>query len=196
LLFRHQFEPRHDGYDDRIWLIQRWTWLKGYFQSPRYLSGWEQRVRDWFRPSRRIASAVSHLTANLPAKPREMVAVHVRRGDYLVHGWALTAEYYTRALSQFSKGTPIALFSDDPETAEALLPRKPAWVSSGQVMAADMFLMSSFPRLVIANSSFSWWAGWLGAQQEKQVVAPEFHIGWRRRQWVPPDIKVEGWTYV
>jgi hypothetical protein len=36
----------------------------------------------------------------------------------------------------------------------------------------EMLLMSRAPALVTANSSFSWWAAWLGDRPGRPVVAP------------------------
>jgi hypothetical protein len=162
-------------------------------------------VREWFSAAQDTADTVARLILSLPDSPAAMIAVHVRLGDYLeqrgshgdlVTGWALPRDYYVRALSRYPSSVPIALFSDDATAAARLLPRAPTWTSTAGSAALDMFLMSAFPRIVIANSSFSWWAAWLNRQPEKEVVAPEYHIGWQRRRWFPADIKVEGWTYV
>ena len=211
-LFPSKFQPRlvameagNEIYDDRIWSIEDRTWLSGYFQSPRYLTGWEDQVGEWFGAPQHTAVAANKLVQLLPESPTKMIAVHVRLGDYLgqcgshgdpVTGWALPKDYYVRALSRYSDSTPIALFSDDAPAAAHLLPRAPAWTSTSGSAAIDMFLMGTFRRVVIANSSFSWWAAWLSRQPQKEVVAPQYHIGWRTRRWFPADIKVEGWTYV
>jgi Glycosyl transferase family 11 len=214
LLFAHRFEPRlsdseedvaNEAYDSQIWEIPKGCWLTGYFQSPKYFFGWEPRVRQWYRPSDKILESVSNNLATLPQNHFEMVAVHVRLGDYLSEtgyhadprtGWALTREYYARALARLPDSLPIALFSDDPEAATDILPRKATWTSRGNDAGVDLFLMGSFPFMVIANSSFSWWAGWLNPYREKVIIAPEYHIGWRRRVWFPADIKVDSWIYV
>jgi hypothetical protein len=148
---------------------------------------------------------VSKILDYLPKSPRDMVAVHVRLGDYLLQrgniagprfGWALPKAYYQRALEAFPKDCPIALFSDDIRMAIEVLPRRPVWVSSAKNAAVDLFLMSAFKQVVIANSSLSWWAAWLNNVAGRLIVAPEYHIGWHQRRWYPQEIKVDGWIYV
>jgi hypothetical protein len=209
--FPHSFEPKrifsefkgNEAYDPRIWDIRGGTWLCGYFQSPRYFVGWEPEIRRWYQPPSDTASRVNAALSTLPENPTDMLAVHVRLGDYVSVrsyfpevGWALPPAFYERALSRFPEKVPIALFSDEPDIATTFLPRSPAWISQGSHHALDLFAMASFRRMVISNSSFSWWAAWLNSQPNKEIVAPEFHIGWRHRHWFPADIRVNGWTYV
>ena len=189
------------GYDDLIWSIKKRTLISGFFQSTRYFDGYESQIRDWFSPSASTAEAVARLMRTLPVPPSEMIAVHIRRCDYagLTYNggvWALPAEYHERVLGQFPTDAPIALFSDDPVDAARLLPRPPAWTAPKGAAATDLFLMAGFRRMVIANSTFSWWAAWLNTQPGKVVVAPEYFIGWQTKRWFPADIRVEGWTYV
>jgi hypothetical protein len=56
--------------------------------------------------------------------------------------------------------------------------------------------MSLCRYMVIANSSFSWWAAWLNVHPEKLVVAPKYHLGWRIGRWFPGDIAVDEWNYI
>ena len=210
--FPYSFEPKlisagelNEAYDPRIWDIREGTWLRGYFQSPLYFVGWEREIRRWYQPPSITVSRVNATLSTLPDDPSNMLAVHVRLGDYF-HvrssyglsgmGWTLPPAFYERALSRFPKKVPIALFSDEPEVASAFLPREPSRVSKGSDHALDLFAMASFKRMIISNSSFSWWAAWLNSQPDKEIVAPEFHIGWRQRHWYPADIRMEPWTYV
>ena len=195
----------NEGYDENIWQIKNGTWLKGYFQSPRYLEGWEDRVRFWFRPPSNVRLAVDSVLASLPQPPENMLAVHIRLTDYLKQrgsyagektGWSLDPGYYKRALDQFPSSIPIALFSDDTQRARLLLPRDPDWISPSLSPGIDLFSMSAFQNMIIANSTFSWWAAWLNTNNSKLVVAPEYFVGWRKKKWYPADIVVNDWCYV
>ena len=136
--------------------------------------------------------------------PENTVAVHVRLGDYRQQqtvaagedGWILPRDYYDRALSSLGTNYPIALFSDEPDKAREFLGREVAYVSDGCDIKRDLYMMASCNQIVMANSSFSWWAAWLNAGAGKMIVAPKYHVGWQLREWYPAGIKVEGWTYV
>jgi hypothetical protein len=191
-------------YDNRIWNIQNNTWLHGFFQSGLYFKGHEERIYNWYLPSQSSEGRIMKQLGEIQ-KYGETVAVHVRLGDYANQtgnfavtngGWTLGSEYYEAALNQFPPSAKIALFSDDPETALRYLPRTPVWISRGNEPVVDLLLMSRFKNLVIGNSSFSWWAGWLNREAEGKVVAPMYHIGRHKFEWYPRDIRVDWWEYV
>ena len=196
----------NEGYDGKIWEVEKNTRLDGYFQSEKYFKNQRNEVLNWFHPSTDSLRNVKKLQKTLPTERRNLIGVHVRLGDYVklkgVHsdektGWALCKSYYSKALEQFPSTMPIALFSDDPIAAVDLLPRKPEWVSPvSSPPATDLFLMSSIPNLVLSNSTFSWWAGWLNTNKHRVIFAPKYHIGWRKKIWYPKDIFVEQWTYI
>jgi hypothetical protein len=57
-------------------------------------------------------------------------------------------------------------------------------------------MMSSCRRMIIGNSTYSWWAAWLNTLPDRQIVAPEYFLGRNLEVWYPRDIRVEGWTYL
>jgi hypothetical protein len=117
------------------------------------------------------------------------IILHVRLEDYLsysdVYG-IVNAEYYMKAVSYLRSQNPFSpvwLISDNPVLAmqrfRGLLEfdyvlEQPVDVSPFQFLTA----VSSTNKIVIANSTFSWWAAWLAHQRNNkvQVVMPSrFH---------------------
>ncbi|MEM1288098.1 MAG: alpha-1,2-fucosyltransferase [Pseudomonadota bacterium] len=211
--FKALFHPKqnldmgewNEMYDERIWDVEPRTLVDACFFSEQYFQGWESDIRGWFSPPTQVAKAVDQNLATLPHSPDDMVAVHVRLTDYLVQndinsdaqtGWALPPSYYEDALALVGQDTPIALFSDDVQRAKSLLPREPAWTTAATAPVVDLFSMARFRNLIVANSTFSWWSGWLNADPKRRIIAPEFFIGFRHKRWVPNDIKVKGWHYI
>lgn len=212
LAFRRRFSPRtfslgkrYECFDQALLRQKSGTWLRGFYQSEKYFAGNAEHVRRWFTPRLDHRTALEQAMARLPAAPENMIAIHVRRGDYLGMrnaladpdmGWALPARYYRRALEHAPSGARLAVFTDDPDWAAREFADRRPWISRGNSAVVDMFLMARCRWIVTANSTFSWWSGWLGQHVEKVVVAPRYHLGWRVGQWVPEGIEVAGWRYL
>jgi hypothetical protein len=114
------------------------------------------------------------------------VAIHVRRGDYLsnpdaaVRHGVLGGDYYARALAHLEADGPRTRvwFGDDPEWIRANLAGEGDLICPADAATSDggeIALMAACASRVIANSSFSWWAGWLGrpSTAEHPVIAPQ-----------------------
>jgi hypothetical protein len=110
------------------------------------------------------------------------VAVHVRRGDYLrIPVFQVCDEnYYRQSMDEMRARIPDArffIFSDDPQWCRQTFDAADTVVvDSGQAAANplhDLYLMSLAGHHIIANSSYSWWAAWLGDKPGQQVIMPE-----------------------
>jgi hypothetical protein len=159
-------------------------YLAGYWQSERYFSDIANRIREDFC----FRDELTHDNEVVRSEIASSVAVsvHVRRGDYVTnpkiaafHG-VCAPEYYERAVAHIRSRYGSArffVFSDDIDWARTHIP-----VPAGSCFVAgnagvadyrDMHLMSLCHHHVVANSTFSWWGAWLGAEQDKIVVAPK-----------------------
>lgn len=121
------------------------------------------------------------LTSSINSKAENYVAVHFRGGDYLdhekkdYHGNA-TESYYQNAFEHMKRKWPDAvfhLFSDTPHHFKYNFFKKyqTEW-QPVQADVKDLKKMASYQNFIIANSSFSWWAAWLGASRTGLVICP------------------------
>jgi hypothetical protein len=147
--------------------------LYGYYQSEKYFSNVESTIRKVFAPSLAMQKKVNLLRPRLKGK----AAIHVRRGDYVnnPHHEVCGVDYYQRAMeyakTHFSiKG--FVFFSDDIAWCSSTFPGHD--YMTGNPDAFDLHLMSSCDIVIMANSSFSWWAAWLNG---KHAICPSAWFG-------------------
>lgn len=158
------------------------AYVKGFFPSYRYFQGAEAEVRRAFTFRLPLPERCAALAEELAAD--DSVAVHVRRGDYVdaIHASTFagicTPGYYAKAIALVRARRPAArfyFFSDEPDWCRATFADVATKVVDGNVGTdawADMALMSRCRHAIIANSSFSWWARWLGGFDGSICVAP------------------------
>lgn len=131
----------------------------------------ESLIVDYLRPNKLESPWLSHMSRLVNSE--KPTAIHVRMGDFLnlpeMYN-VVKPTYYSNAIKivqSENSSRPIHLFSDDPERAISFLPGglSPSRIihQSSGVKTGEIFtLMSRYPNLVCANSTFSWWAGYLG----------------------------------
>lgn len=176
----------------------------GYWQTDKYFKPISELVRkeflfDGIKLNEKTKQQLKEIKGN-----RELsVSIHIRRGDYEMdeairqkHGGICTIKYYQESIKyirgKFNKDFMFYLFSDDPLWAKenlSALDRLVVDWNEGNESWQDMLLMSACSHHIIANSSFSWWAAWLGSYEEKIVIVPS--------RWYndvsAPDILPESW---
>lgn len=144
--------------------------LYGYFQSEKYFSHCENKIRTMFAPAPKVLEKIKWKYGHL-LKKQNTCSVHVRRNDYLElseYHYNLETEYYTTIMQMFPAFHYVC-FSDDIEWCKKNIPAQEFIHDS---VAVDLHLMSMMKNNIIANSSFSWWAAWLNRNKEKMIFAP------------------------
>ena len=182
-LRRPVFHEKHFHFDSAMLDVRAPVRLEGYFQSENYFLEYRNLIASEFK----LASPPGHSAQAMLEKmaTHDAICLHVRRGDYAAnattnafHGLC-SLDYYHRGLNIVSEGLPnphCYVFSDDPEWVRAnffpALPMTVVDIHGPHEAHEDLRLMAACKHFVIANSSFSWWAGWLGTNPKKIVVAP------------------------
>lgn len=170
-------------YDSMYEVMSDHAYLEGYWQSPQYFVGIEQLLREEFQVTTPLDEKNIEMLEQI--RSCNAVSVHVRRGDYITnpnaaqHHGVCGINYYREAVTHMDSlvQRPVYfVFSDDPDwTREHLgfIQGAEYVVCNGSDRGTEDFrLLSNCRHHIIANSSFSWWGAWLGADTDKKVIAP------------------------
>jgi hypothetical protein len=181
LTIERYYNERSFTFDEKIFDEPDNTAFVGYFQSEKYFKHARHEVLSafWFKQDV-VEEASNEIDKINPDPNKEIVAIHVRRGDYLGNQGnhcVLPIEYYDDTIQTFfyDKEYDFWIFSDDPDWCAENFDG--GTIINTQNPYVDLCLMSMCNHNVIANSSFSWWGAWLNPRHSKIVVAPSLWFG-------------------
>lgn len=169
------FDPEVYNQDSRM--------FRGIWQVVDYLDGVEQKIASDFSFTKPADEANMKLISQI--ENCNAVSLHIRRGDYLNSEWAdilgviKGMGYYERSVKYIKERVSdphFFIFSDDINwVKDNLKLTECTYVdhNKGTDSYIDMYLMSLCKHNIIANSTFSWWGGWLNKNSEKIVIMPE-----------------------
>jgi hypothetical protein len=147
--------------------------INSYCSSPTYFPGCQdelaKQISQIRNPSQWYLQASKELAELSP------IALHVRLGDYKNLGSIYgrpDPEYYANAVNLITQrigDRPIWLFSDEPELASKILEKHVNIARIIDPEASDraiehLNLLGKCQGIVCANSSFSWWSGFLSSK--------------------------------
>lgn len=104
----------------------------------------------------------------------DYVGIHVRRGDYVGNTFHLDlseTDYYDKAMALFPNEKFI-VFSDDIEWCKSQNTFEGCAFSEGNDEVEDFNMLASCKAIIMANSSYSWWAAYLCPNPTKRIIAP------------------------
>lgn len=160
---------------------QRWNMsveFYGYFQSPKNINGYENKIREIFEPTEDFIKKIQLIYPNLLSK--NTVSIHVRRGDYLTIDRILPTldkSYFDFCLSQLQNYDSVFVCSDDITWVKKNLNYKNMIVVENLEDWEELWLMSLCKNNILSNSSFSWWSSFLNKNQNKKVFVPNTWFG-------------------
>ncbi len=161
-------------------------YIYGYFQNVQTVSNIESILKQQFEiitpPSEQNKKMLEEIRSS------NAVCLHVRRGDYLEERFrqlqVCNYAYYTEAIKRAKttlEGPRFFVFSTGHNDIE--------WIKNNYMFDADITyvdldnpdyeelrLMRACRHFIISNSTFSWWAAFLGDAHDKKVWAPEFWL--------------------
>ena len=155
--------------------------IKGYFQDKNFFKAIRPLLVSELIPRQPVMEENRHLY-EIASRPHT-VCVHVRRGDFLSPEYKkdfylCTPRYFQEAISLMRKHVAeptFIFFSDDIEWVKEnfSLPDVPCYYERSHNPAWESLrLMYSCHHFIISNSTFSWWAQYLGRREDKIVISP------------------------
>jgi len=159
-------------------------YLRGFFADPRYFAGLKKVLQKEFSLKEEYCKSINKLLKEISSN-KSSVSIHVRRGDLLnLEGtFILPIKYYYKAvkeISKYVKNPKYYVFSDGI-----------AWCKKnfnflenvkfigGNSVAEDFELMKNCKHHILANSSLSWWVGYLCDKKDTITICPS-HFGFMK----------------
>lgn len=140
--------------------------LFGFYQSLKYFENVQDEVKKVFALERY-------------PEYEKFTSIHVRRGDYVQYSGSfppITSEYVRLAMNKI-RVQDYLVFSDDIGWCKENLAHLNNSFHRFEFVdepneRKSLSMMASCANHIIANSSFSWWGGYLGHNPDKMIVAP------------------------
>lgn len=156
--------------------------IRGYRQATKYFADNSNAIRQLFTPKQELLDKMKAVL------PKEYIAVHIRRGDYMkfMHKVPLLREfrrcqltYYVSAIKKLREtysNCPVLICTDSPAWVTPLLSQldKQAMLApipdNIKPKFADFCTLYLASAVVMSNSTYSWWAAYLRA--DRPIIAP------------------------
>lgn len=173
-------------------------------------------MNGWFQEAERLQSIRNLLLEDFKWKPTNIsntfvcqqilltnaVCVHIRRGDYVNNPIfdVCGDSYYYKAMEymrQMVSEPVFYIFSDSVEEIENNMkfPCPVVYIKGRHEDYEDLYLMKSCRHFIMSNSTYSWWAQFLGEADDKVVVAPkkwclaeDMDVSIYMKEWILMDV--------
>tara|TARA_R100000008_G_scaffold28302_2_gene15661 strand:- start:1450 stop:2310 length:861 start_codon:yes stop_codon:yes gene_type:complete len=189
--------------------------LDGFFQTEKYFLNIEDEIREDFTFLDEYLGPCKEVIDSIDGDP---IFLHIRRTDAVgreEYHPILPLSYFEEALSNWDSETPCFVFTDDQEwcKSQSFFDNERFMFNENNgryeyksmdgtglmkntlLPQVDLCLMSLCTGGIIANSSFSWWGGWLQNNRGKIVAPdPKKWFGSRMGDLDTSDVVPDRWT--
>lgn len=178
--------------------IRNGVYYDGFFQSKSYFESEEKMIRKMFAIREKYEERFEKEYGELYKESR-IIAMHVRRTDYLTHGKgknlgsddvSLPVEYYFNALQRIERNEQykIVVVGDDIEWMRSQFSDIPNVIVAQNDMIVDFQLLLNADTVICSNGTFAWWAAYLNSKRDKQVFVPKYFLGYHVKREFPVGI--------
>jgi len=161
---------------DEIPNIKNDILIQGYCQTSIYFDNFRNIIlEDYINLSNEDNEMIQNYIDKLRIKyNKKLVAIHVRRKDYLQLGWDLPLKYYIDCVNYFEhEKHEFIIFTDDKEWCKSKFTYTICDINIDYI---ELFIMSRMDSIIMSNSTFSWWSAYLGNMEKVLCPYPWFKL--------------------
>ena len=210
-------EPSHHEYFPKFQNIPDNTSIHGFFQSTYYFEKYQAAIRRELTPAAHHMNAAAEYLAPLRSSGKEIVSVHLRRGDLfeqtahlnfygktdIFDKSSIYGAYLVSALERFKDhnvdflvftgGSRSGDDTEDIEWAKRNLQGENWHVATTNDPIKDLSLIASCDHNIVCHlSTFGWWGAYLNQKAYKITLAPRNYYfdeapGYERPGFMPKE---------
>lgn len=173
--YRYIQEDKIMHFDERVWKQNENSFFVGFWQTPQYFDEYYLELKEQFTLKRQLSDKAKKYLRHI--KEKNSVSLHVRRTDYVREkdSAALQLDFYDQALKKIKNKIGdynLFVFSDDKDFIRSHFSFCHYKLVDGVDDLEEFELMRQCNHHIVANSTFSWWAAYLGENKGGIVYAP------------------------
>lgn len=175
-------------YDEAMGNQEKSSFYMGFWQTPEYFEEYYDELKSQFTRKKDLSSEGMEYQRQIQSGVS--VAMHIRRTDYVREEGNVTLQldFYSKALQKMCSQVgdfQLFIFTDDKEFVKDNFRLREFILVEGVCDLDEFELMRQCNHHIVANSTFSWWAAYLGEDKGGIVYAP--HTGIWSDEFYPKE---------
>lgn len=193
-------DPRVYDIEDGTRMIGHNGALGGIYQCEDYLIDKRGEILQWFKIKNEYKDKFDLEMEKMGISlDEDTCVINFRGGEYRgMSTVILRREYWRDSINHMLSVNPnmkFILVTDDPDCARSFMPFDIPAIH-GEI-GFDFYLINQARWVILSNSTFGWWAGWLNTVVEK-IIAPKY---WARHNvsdgyWATGESYTRGFEYL
>ena len=156
----------------------------GFFINQNYFKEIAPKIRELFKEPSHVTEYLDRYFEHPQLNPKQMVAIHVRLGDYKhsANHQIPLYNYYDKSIQmakeRFGSEVGFVIVCEEERETRMFYPNLfrneniHIFLSSKEYPEIDLYAMTRFAGVICANSTFSWWGAWLNESPDKFITIP------------------------